>query len=96
MPAMQRTIVSLSAGQAAGTASVLAANPNRKVLYIGNIQAVDARVDVSDASGGYGMPLPQKSTVMFGGDNPQWSICPTDAIFVGGLSAADKLTIWEA
>lgn len=97
MPSFARTPVALSAAQAAGTSPVLAANPNRTVLVIGNIQATDARVDVADTSGGFGLPLPQKSTLMFGGSGNAYSpSCPTDAIYVGGLSAGDKLTFWEA
>jgi hypothetical protein len=93
MPAMIRTAVALSAGQAAGTTAILAANPNRTSLTIGNDTATDAKVDVVDASGGYGMPLPTKGVLGFGGRGGP--ICPTDAIFIMGLAAGDKVTIWE-
>lgn len=96
MPALSVTEVSLSAGQAAGTTAVLAANPNRTSLYIGHNSASDARIQLEDASDGYGMPFPTKTVLHFGGGNPHWPICPTQAVFIGGLAAADKVTIWES
>jgi hypothetical protein len=97
MPKMTATEVSLSAGQAAGTSVLIAANANRTSLVIGNNTATDATVHISDASGGYGMPLPAGGVIAFGGHGIQGGpACPTNAIYVGGLAAADKVTVWES
>lgn len=90
-----RTTVTLNAGQAAGTAPVLAANPNRTTLILGNIQTTNARFDVADTSGGFGMPLPGQSILQLGAGSPNWPACPTDAIYIGGLALNDKITLWE-
>lgn len=95
MPVMVVTEVSLSAGQAAGTTAALAANVNRKGVYMGHNAAGTARVQVQDASDGYGMPFPTATILLLGGGNPNWPVCPTEALFIGGLAAADKVTFWE-
>lgn len=97
MPIMTRTDVSLSAGQAAGTSAVVTSNPNRTTLIIGNLSANAGRVNLADASGGYGMPIPALGVMAFGMTGYNYTPgCPTEAVFVGGLSAGDKVSIWEA
>lgn len=82
------SIASLSAGQAAGTATVLAANANRKSLMI-NPPADCFLAIGSGATGGYPLfaDVPNQIT---GQD------CPTNALYIGGLSAAASVVIWEA
>lgn len=94
MPAMQRTVVTLTAGQAAGTDPILPANLNRTTLVAGNATATAARLDVAAVGAGEGMPLPAGGIVGFG--QRGGPTCPTDALYVGGLAETDKLTIWEA
>lgn len=86
------TQVTLSAGQAAGTAALLAANPNRRALTIGNPGANNMTIVVTPSSGaGFGMPLPAGGVIAFG----QELLAPNQAIYCLGTTG-DKITIWEA
>lgn len=86
------TLVTLSAGQAAGTTPVLAANSNRKLLTLGNPGANVMLVNlVPGAVAGQGLPLAAASVLAFDRNLP----CPPNAIYVLG-TAGDKLTIWTA
>lgn len=82
-----RSVGSLSAGQAAGTAEILAANPNRKALKI--VPPADCTLKISN--GGAGIP-------MFGGVANEFSggDCPTNALYVTGLSVGVAVAVWEA
>lgn len=93
MPQFQdKSISSLSAGQAAGTAVCVAADSSRTMLILGNPGANAMLVNfVTGAGAGVGLPLPAGSVLAFGKDLP----CPTNDIFILG-TAADKLTVWVA
>ncbi|PHP21359.1 hypothetical protein CG471_01970 [Sphingobium sp. IP1] len=82
------SVASLSAGQAAGTTSVIAANAARKGIKI--IPPSDCILKiVSGATGG--VPL-------FGGVANDFSgpECPINALYLSGLLLGAAVTIWEA
>lgn len=84
--------VTLSAGQAAGTASVLAENTTRAALILCNASANNMYLQL--ATGGStttGVALKPGETISFGMGSP----VPTNVLFVVG-TASDRLTIWEA
>jgi len=82
-----QSVASLSAGQAAGTTEILAANANRKALKI--VPPADCTLRIGAT--GAGIPL-------FGGVANEFSggDCPTNALFVTGLTAGVAVTVWEA
>lgn len=101
MPAMTRTVVTLSANQASGVTACLLANPNRSTLIAANRTATNGALDtIANSGAGEGMPFLATSIVGFGGDGRDRGAggpaCPTEAIFVTGFAAADKITFWEA
>jgi hypothetical protein len=97
MPTMSRTVVTLTANQAAGTDPVLAANTNRTSLVAGNPTATEGVIDIANPGAGEGMPFPAGGIVAFGGHGIQGGpACPTNAIYVDGFAAADVLTFWES
>lgn len=81
------SIASLSAGQVAGTASIIGANPARKSLMIN--PPADCVLTLSSGAV-RGLPL-------FGGvaNSITGQECPTNALYVSGLSTGAALTIWE-
>lgn len=84
---VSRSIVALTAGQAAGTEAILPANAKREALMIR--PASDCELTIAAAS--------QKGWPLFG-DVPNTlsgSECPTNQLFVYGLAAGASLTIWE-
>ena len=83
------SIPALSAGQADGTAPILAANDDRTAIKIVPPADCFLRV-VSGGSGVGGIPL-------FGGVSNDFSghDCPMGALYITGLSAGAALTIWE-
>lgn len=82
------SVSSLSAGQAAGTTTVLAANSARKALMI-NPPADCFLAIAGGATAGW--PLFANVPNLISGQE-----CPSNALFVVGLSTAAILTIWEA
>jgi len=101
MPAVLRTLVTLSAGQAAGTDPVLSTNPNRTSLVAGNPTATNGRLDVAAVGAGEGLPFAAGAVLPFGGEGGRpygggGPACPTQAIYVGGFAENDKLTFWES
>lgn len=82
-----QSVASLSAGQAAGTTEILAANANRKAVKVGPPADCTLKIGTSGA----GIPL-------FGGVANEFSggDCPTNALYVTGLSAGVAVTVWEA
>ncbi len=83
------SIPSLTANQAAGTAPILAANPNRTAIKI--VPPADCLLRVvSGGSGVGGIPL-------FGGVPNDFSgqDCPMGALYITGLATGAALTIWE-
>jgi hypothetical protein len=86
------TQVALSVGQAAGTTPLVAANPNRRSLTIGNPGANVLLISVTSGHGaGEGIPMKAADRLTLGGPD----MCPTNAIYCIG-TVADKITIWEA
>lgn len=84
------SVASLSAGQAAGTTTVLAANASRKALMVN--PPADCTLLIASAAGStQGYPLFGNVPNTITGQE-----CPTNALYVYGLSAANALTIWEA
>lgn len=83
------SIASMSAGQAAGTATILAANDDRTAIKIVPPSDCFLRV-VSGGSGVGGIPL-------FGGVPNEFSghDCPMGALYITGLATGAALTIWE-
>lgn len=91
MPAVLETQVTLSAGQAAGTTPIVAANPNRLMLTMGNPGANNLLISVTNGhAAGEGMPVLAGGIIALGKD----LLCPTQAIYGLG-TAGDKITIWE-
>lgn len=85
------SVVSLSAGQAAGTAQALSANPARKGLTI--TPNADGRLyftGTATADGPYLQLYAGVTMTRVGGD------CPTGAIYVTGQTAGTKLRMGEA
>ncbi len=83
------SIAALTAGQAAGTDPILAANANRSAIKI--VPPADCLLrTVSGGSGVGGIPL-------FGGVPNEFSgqSCPMGALYITGLAAGAALTIWE-
>jgi hypothetical protein len=81
------SINSLSANQAAGTQAIVAANAGRKTLML-NPPADCVLTITSGAT--KGRPLFGNVPNAIAGPE-----CPTNALFVSGLSAGQTLTIWE-
>lgn len=82
-----KSVASLSAGQAAGTLAVLAANPNRRALMIN--PSADCQLTIgAGATRGWKLfgNLPNTIT---------GQECPADDIFIIGLTAGATVTIWE-
>lgn len=90
--AVLETQVTLSAGQAAGTVALVAANPNRRAMIIGNpgANAMTVLLTASSAAG-WGHPLPAAGVLAFGTE----LLCPNNAIYCLGTTN-DKITVWEA
>jgi hypothetical protein len=83
------SVASLSAGQAAGTASVIAANANRRVFAI--TPTNDGRLYIATAAGnGFYWPLYAGVTRVLSGVD-----CPTNALFVTGQTAGTALPMAE-
>lgn len=82
-----QSVTSLSAAQAAGTDPVLPVNVNRKALKI--VPPSDCTLKIGTS--GAGIPL-------FGGVPNEFSggDCPTNALYITGLSTGVAVTIWEA
>lgn len=80
--------VALSAGQASGANTILAANDARKALMINPPSDCFLAISANATSG---WPL-------FGGVPNTFSgpEVPMNALYIVGLSAADVVTIWEA
>jgi len=84
-----RTVAPLSLTQAAGTASVIAANATRKVFAI--TPTTDGRLYIASAAGnGFYWPLYAGVTRVLSGAE-----CPTNALFVTGQTAATALPMAE-
>jgi hypothetical protein len=83
-----KTIVSLSADQAAGIASIIVANPARKAFAI--TPTNDGRLYVSSNLNGFFYPLYAGVTRSFSGSD-----CPQNALYVTGQTAATPLPIVE-
>lgn len=83
------TIASLSSGQAAGVAAVLSGNADRKGLMIN--PPVDCLLKIATADDAGGWPL-------YGGvpNSIVGQSCPTNALYLTGLSAGQAVAIWEA
>lgn len=83
------SVASLSAGQAAGTASVIAANSARHLIAI--TPTNDGRLYISSAAGnGFYWPLYAGVTRVLSGAD-----CPTNALFVTGQTAGTALPMAE-
>lgn len=85
------SVASLSAGQAAGTSPVIAANPNRTGITI--TPNADGRVYFSGdatADGPYFQLYAGVTMTRVGGE------CPTGALYVTGQTVSTKLRIGEA
>lgn len=79
------TVGSLSAGQAAGTSSVVAADATRKLFAI--TPASDGRIYVASSAGaGFYIPIYAGVTRILSGPD-----CPTNAIFVTGQTVSTPL-----
>lgn len=86
---IDRTVASLSSGQAAGTASVIAANTARLSLILRAEKDCAIAFESGAAAGVISLyaGLPRTLT---GAD------CPANALYVLGLATADRLIIKEA
>lgn len=82
------SVASLTSGQAAGTNAVIGVNASRKALAINPPADCILRLSGSAAAG---MPLYGGIPNVFVGPE-----CPTNALFISGLSAGQSVTIWEA
>jgi hypothetical protein len=84
----EQSIPALSAGQAAGTSTVLAANADRKALMI--VPPANCALSIESGAAG-GWPL-------FGGvpNTISGQECPLNALYLVGLAADAAVTIWEA
>lgn len=100
MPQVARSLVILTANQAAGIDPILAANQNRTTMVLGNATATDGTVDVAPIAAGEGMPFSAKTILAFGGDGAARGsggpVCPTNDVYVCGFAAGDKITVWVA
>ena len=85
---VDRTVVALTAAQAAGTDPVLLTNPERRSLTL--LPSADCRLALS-AGATRGLPLSSTAINRFTGAG-----CPTNALYVIGLSSGSALIIWEA
>lgn len=84
-----QNITSLSAGQAAGTAPILAANTNRRGLII--VPPADCRLKITnDGSTATGYPLYANAP-----NEIYLPGVPANALYIVGLSAGVTITIWE-
>jgi hypothetical protein len=86
-----QTTVTLSAGQAAGTAPLIAANRDRRALQLG--AAVDFKVALS-ASATDGMRVYASARDGFEG-----ALCPAGELYLvagSGLSTGNAVVVWEA
>ena len=84
-----RTVPALSAGQAAGTASVIDSNPARRAIMITPVN--DGRLYIASAVGaGFYWPLYAGVTKSLTGAD-----CPTNTLFVTGQPAGATLAIAE-
>lgn len=81
------SVASLSAGQAAGTSTIIAANANRKSLMVN--PPADCFLAISSGATA-GWPLFAGVPNIITGQE-----CPTNALYVDGLTAATALTVWE-
>ncbi|QCW21981.1 hypothetical protein JessAGP_051c [Caulobacter phage Jess A] len=92
------TKIVLSAGQAAGTEAILAAEPgsgagNRVAVVFGNPNATMCNLHLSDSeTHGTGLPVAGYSTASFNRDLPGLG----NALYVTGLTAGNVVVIWEA
>lgn len=83
-----QSITSLSSGQAAGTSTVLAANTDRTALKI--VPPIDCFLAVASGQT-TGIPLYGEIENTFEGNG-----CPTNALYIVGLTAAAAVLIWES
>jgi len=83
-----QTVASLSAQQAAGTASIIAANPNRHAFAI--TPASDGKLCIGTGGAGFCWPLIAGITKALSGPD-----CPTNALYVTGQTAGTALPIAE-
>lgn len=88
------TLVTLSAGQAAGTSPVLAANTARTGLVIAPVAACPPAAELGLAAftgANQGVAMATR---------PDWrwegARVPTNAVYVRGFTAGDKVLVWEA
>ena len=88
IPYADRSVSSMSTQQAAGTSAVLGVNTARHALVI--TPPTDCFLSIV-AGSSVGIPLFAGIPNTFSGPE-----CPSNAIFVLGLSAGNALTIWEA
>lgn len=89
------TKITLTAGQAAGTDAILAAESValRQAVIVGNPGTSDANLHLATgATGGTGLPLPGGQLIAFSHALPGLD----NALYVTGLAAGDKLTVWVA
>lgn len=82
------SVASVSAAQAAGTATVVDVNRARVALVI--VPPVDCLLKLS-AAGSSGLPLYGGVPNSFVGEE-----CPTNPLYISGLSVGQAVTIWEA
>jgi hypothetical protein len=83
-----RSISSLSANQAAGTEAVLPGNADRIALKI--VPPADCRLGITSGAA-TGTPLYGGVENTFDGLG-----CPTNALYIGGLTTGAAVLIWEA
>lgn len=83
-----RSVTSLSSGQAAATTPLLAANASRQALMI--VPPIDCTLTLI-SGGSTGQPL-------YGGvaNRMLGQECPSNDLYISGLSAGASVTIWEA
>jgi hypothetical protein len=87
IPYTDRT-VTLTAAQAGGTATIIAANPSRKAFAI--TPAADGRLYLNSGATGFYYPLYAGVTRSFSGQD-----CPTNAFYITGQTAGATLPIEE-
>jgi hypothetical protein len=88
------TLVTLTANQAAGTDPVLAANTARKGLVLSAVASVPVTAEWNIAAltgAGQGVPFGPEPSIRWDGTR-----VPTNAIYVRGFTAGDKLLCWQA
>ncbi len=91
------TKIKLTVGQADGKDPILAAEtatiPVRQAVIVGNPGTTDANLHLATAAThGTGLPLPGGQLIAFSSALPGLD----NALYVTGLAADDKLTIWVA